>query len=740
MKRILLLLVLSASLMPLFAGVVNLSLSGSVNDLDYQFDAATGVYTLKTKGGDPYAYVKGLSRALTSDEFMLTFEYKSSTGIDELKIYFGNAYAENRSKVYGAIPRSSTWKEMSVDLHQAMVDFGWGKAGNTMRLDLGLQSGKTIELRNLRMSTGSDEDREFYLRKERLNTNLQNYLNTTYPCSVDTVEVQSARVVVSGTVPAGGQYKLVEIPLYGDVTEDTSFAFEQEIEGEHFHISLVRNASREGQRYDRLLSKWAIVDVSKSTPVLASHARYADEVKALSKPKKMELLGKKGLGGFFVNQFLSDLDELNIHSVTVNMVINTLISVKAGAFGREESFKYGNHTYYINKGSIESFDRVYQECQKRQIVTSAILLVNQGSSNAETDALFHHPECTGGYYTMPNMTTMASVNIYAAIMTYLASRYNGTGYGRINHYIMHNEVDAGKEWTNMGDQPVNIYMDAYVKSMRLVSNIVRQYDQNAAVLGSYTHTWTANSDGPGYNTKNMLGITQKYSEAEGDFWWGVAFHPYPQNLTKPCFWNDDTQSTYVMSSPYCTFKNLEVINAWVLTPQNMYQGDTKRILFLSENGTNSPDYTDAQLKNQAAGACWAWKKVNKLKGIDGIQWHNWFDNRAEFGLRIGLRRYSDDEKDPSGPKPVWYVWQAADTENEDEVFKPYLRLIGVTSWNRIFHGTLTDVEEVEFDEDADAPMQVYTLDGVLVGNTLRNLRPGVYVKRQGNRTQKVLIK
>lgn len=147
----------------------------------------------------------------------------------------------------------------------------------------------------------------------------------------------------------------MEIPLYADVTEDTSFAYEQEIEGEHFQVSLVRNASREGQRYDRLLSKWAIVDASKSTPVLASHARYADIVKAISKPKKMELLGKKGLGGFFVNQFLSDLDELNIHSVTVNMVINSLISVKAGAFGREDSFKYSNRTYYINNVSSTKY-------------------------------------------------------------------------------------------------------------------------------------------------------------------------------------------------------------------------------------------------------------------------------------------------------------------------------------------------------------------------------------------------
>ena len=195
-----------------------------------------------------------------------------------------------------------------------------------------------------------------------------------------------------------------------------------------------------------------------------------------------------------------------------------------------------------------------------------------------------------------------------------------------------------------------------------------------------------------------------------------------------------------MSSPYCTFKNLEVVNAWVLTPANLYRGETKRILFLSENGTNSPDYSATQLTNQAAGACWAWKKVKRLTGIDGMQWHNWFDNRQEFGLRIGLRRFGDDESEPHGRKPVWFVWQAADTDQEDAVFAPYLRTIGVASWNRIFHGSLTPVEDVLLDETADGPVRFFTLDGTPVGYTREGLRPGVYIARQGGRSRKVLVR
>jgi hypothetical protein len=117
----------------------------------------------------------------------------------------------------------------------------------------------------------------------------------------------------------------------------------------------------------------------------------------------------------------------------------------------------------------------------------------------------------------------------------------------------------------------------------------------------------------------------------------------------------------------------------------MYKGSTKRILFLSENGTNSPSYSENDLSLQAAGAAWALKKVYALEGIDAIQWHNWMDNRYEGGLRIGLRKFSDEPGDPAGIKPVWNVYQAAGTSSESAVFDPYLKTIGINSWEETLH-------------------------------------------------------
>jgi hypothetical protein len=74
-----------------------------------------------------------------------------------------------------------------------------------------------------------------------------------------------------------------------------------------------------------------------------------------------------------------------------------------------------------------------------------------------------------------------------------------------------------------------------------------------------------------------------------------------------------------------------------------------------------------------------------LDGIDAMQWHNWIDNQAEYGLRIGLRRFPDDTDDPGGRKPVWFAYQAADSQAEDDVFEIYKSIIGITDWSEVIH-------------------------------------------------------
>lgn len=56
------------------------------------------------------------------------------------------------------------------------------------------------------------------------------------------------------------------------------------------------------------------------------------------------------------------------------------------------------------------------EAAKRNIAVAAIILVEPAAKCADPDlgALLQHPDYERGVYTMPNMTTLESVNCYAA--------------------------------------------------------------------------------------------------------------------------------------------------------------------------------------------------------------------------------------------------------------------------------------------------------------------------------------
>ena len=56
----------------------------------------------------------------------------------------------------------------------------------------------------------------------------------------------------------------------------------------------------------------------------------------------------------------------------------------------------------------------------------------------------------------------------------------------------------------------------------------------------------------------------------------------------------------------------------------------------------------------------------------------------EDGLRIGLHFFPDDADNPGGRKPVWYVWEAAGSDRENEVMDPYKSILGIENWREIF--------------------------------------------------------
>lgn len=642
---------------------------------------ASSVYTIVTTNTDPHVKCDALSAALPFGDAKLQFQYQASADVDDLQLFFCDPETEARSIHAGAVlKKTDVWQTATINIACAKNSFSWGSAGNILRMDFGNKSGITIKIRYMGIN-GSETPSD--ATKNTQSAAIAQYLSTTYPAEITDVKVTENKVIITGKTVADG-CKLIDIRAYGTSAPLSNFADVANLPKGNFTIEKDRYIAVEGFTYDRLLSKWAVTDAGYS---IQSHARYSDEVAAIRHAQPGVFKSKKGLGGIF-NVNLGDIDNLGLHSVTFNTILNAVISINKTS-DYTIPYEYCGKTYYINPTQQDYNDMILKTCEQKGVVVAAIILINDGG-DPQYATTMRHPECSGGFYTMPDMTDIEGMHAYAASISYLADRYSQTGNGRIHHWIMHNEVDQHRTWTNMGSTPLLLrYMDAYQKSLRLTSNIVRQYDPNAYVLGSYTSCWTGMNGDGGYQPKTMMDLMVTYGNVEGDYRWGIADHPYPQDFFKPKFWIEDTNATYDESAGSCTFKNIEVISDWVLRREHYYKGTEKRILLFSENGVNSMDNSEANLKIQAAGACWAWKKVKRNAGVDAIMWHNWFDHPAEAadGVRLGL-------KDSNlNPKRSWYVWQAAGTATEEAVFDEYKSVIGISSWDQIHAGVAKNGNE-----------------------------------------------
>ena len=659
----------------------------NINQLSLE-TKTTGVWQLETNGKNPWICTLPLKQTVGRDSKILAFEYFCPKGLDHLQVYFGPVISQENSKLVRRIGLSEGWVGYTIDLGKEMKQ--WGKAGDFLRIDLGSRTGVNIQIRNLVLRPMSEREKELAANREakvkkegEMESRLKEYLSKNYTSAITSVEVEESKVSIEGKIAAAGQVYLCEIAPYQDVTEETTFETAILLKSKKFEQKIDRFVNRNGISYDRVLSKWVLAEKTANGYRLLSHARYPDFIKAKYNYPKEVAKGRKGIGGFTTSRgHLEDLDELGATSATVNIWFSRFMFTKP-APGRIEHV-YNGKSWYFRGKEIAMFDSTFRTTARKGIITAAILLVDKAEScpDPEIGRLLQHPDMDpAGIYSMPNMTNPASVECYAAALDFLASRYSRADkeYGRCNHWIMHNEVDAGWEWTNMGEKTALIFMDTYIKSMRMCYAIARTYNPNSEVFVTLTHYWAWTSHPRFYPSRELLGILIQNTRAEGDFQWAMAHHPYPQSLMEPKTWLDK-QVDFTFNSPLITFANLEVLNAWIKLPEVLYKGKTKRTLWLSENGTNSKTYSKQDLKEQAAGFAYTWKKMEKLDGIDGFQWHNWFDSRGEGGLRIGLRRFPDDETDPGGAKPVWYVFKAADTPDENAIFDQYKETIGIKEW------------------------------------------------------------
>lgn len=422
------------------------------------------------------------------------------------------------------------------------------------------------------------------------------------------------------------------------------------------------------------------LDVSRdriySAYAMPGSTRFVDTIRDLDRLDESYPVtdSKKGLQVADVPDAIS----LGIRHAGLNVYLNTFIDVheKPDSF----TFSMDGKTFRFKRTAVERLDQ-HVKALSDAGVNVYFILVYQISGDAALDKLMLHPNydrSTPNGISAFNVSTPQSVEELKASFEFLAQRYSRADrkYGRAMNYIVGNEVDSHWYWYNLGHADVDTVATQYAIAVRLCHTAVRKYNASARVFISLDHFWNMHySDASETQCCQGRQLLEKLHEeiaAHGDFDWGIAYHPYPENLFEPRFWLDKT-ATFRDDTPRITFKNVEMLPRYLRRSDLCFDGHPRRVI-LSEQGFHTPDGKNGQAL-QAAAFALAYYKIDRIAGIDAFILHRQIDNAQEGGLHLGL--WSERQV----KKKIYEVFRAAGTKNWHTAFDFALPIIGIKDWN-----------------------------------------------------------
>ncbi|TWU23367.1 hypothetical protein Pla52o_29030 [Novipirellula galeiformis] len=650
------------------------------NDVDIQ--RRDQVIEILTTGNDPY--LVGELSEIGAEDAVLQFDYFCVSGIEQVELFLGRTHFGDTPLSLPSIPVAEAWQTYSTPVQLDRLRNG-DPAHHTLRIDLGQRPGVRIQLRNVHMrgTTPQEKQREAnqqQLRQQKIiqAERIRSYLSQSFPAKIDSVVVDQDTLTISfsalPTTLSVSDVQLIECPPWQSISQSVE---PTEVEPTKVDVAIQRHDRKitmrlprfDGQR-DRLQSGWRLTrSVSGQSSYLTPRA-FATEINVVGDnhaPHRPVPANQKGLGGIGLHGPIEELKELGVTAITVNIAINAFVKDSPGQ-GRINIPTSGEPVYFDTL-TLSHYDRVMNWARENNVVVSAIILIPTPRVGKDTSPLVH-PDNDGGIYTMPDLTTRRGSDIYAFVISEIARRYSNTDAapGGISNWIAHNEIDFHTVWTNMGLQPREIVTETYYRSMRIIHNAARQSNPHARVFASLTHHFNVPDDGQWrqLSGREVIQSLQRYSVLEGDFAWGVAYHPYPQNLFASVPWND-TRISDDFDTPLVTIQNLQVFGRFMQQESMRDPAGRIRPVLFSEQGFHTDSYDADAQDRQAAALRYAMKKVHAMPMVESFHYHRWIDHPDEGGLMLGLRTLPSEAEPYGKRKRAWEVYQAIGTEREEQV-------------------------------------------------------------------------
>lgn len=449
-------------------------------------------------------------------------------------------------------------------------------------------------------------------------------------------------VTVTGTVQAtdDGLYHLYAQDPYMSGVQGTEVAQAAAAATQTFTFALNSNTAN-----SMLYKKFVVVGVVGGQLTQLSNAEYITNPEVIATHTQARAaIGKKGL--LPAAQWIQDtsrLKAMGVQQISYNMYLSRLIT------GGGISYTYNGKTYSFNASVVGEYDSFIPKMTAAGIRVNMIIVCD-----ANCAALFH-PLSTNAAANdyMMNTTTADACNELAAIATFLAERYSGTGHGTIDNWIIGNEVNARQEWNYM-DASVGLtgFTKAYADEFRIFYNGIKSVNANADVLVATDHEWKTDNAALHYGGKEFLDTFNTLVKAEGNIDWSLATHPYNAPLYAPNVLTGNVRTTHDASTTsYITMENIEVLTDYLCQSDFLNPAGQVRDIVLSEVGYTSLASMGSSDAIQAADVVFAISQANVNQYIDGIIINRQLTDVGEVaqGLDYGL-------SDASGNPKQAYSW------------------------------------------------------------------------------------
>ena len=471
--------------------------------------------------------------------------------------------------------------------------------------------------------------------------------------------------------------------LFEEKTYDTALVSEEYIIEEPKDVELTFSVNLNyNSASSRLFSKFVVAIKKDGQFMAVSRPRYITNPEAVAKyrPSFGNTKSKKGLLVDPNKLRGTELDDLGVKHAAYNIPMSKILGETTMAVYPTIYYTYNGRTYAFNGQAISEYDFVFTTLSNKGITTTAILLNDMAPGHTQ----LIHPKARSGnkrslYYAF-NGTDEAGTEYMAAIGSFLANRYSGTGHGTVMNWVISNEINARSEWNYIEYMDTASYVEEFAKAFRVFYNAIVSVNGNARVYISLDQQWGKSLySSNGYGSKEILDEFNRNIKACGNIDWGLAQHPYNYPLTSAKAWTLSSKaSSYVTESentPVLTIKNIHVLTNYLQKPEMLTDNGEVRHLILSEMGYTST----AGQELQAASFAYAYKIIEANRYIDSVLLSRQTDAAVEVqqGLALGIN-------DPGGAhKSLYTVYKYIDTPECAQYTDYLLPVIGISSWSEV---------------------------------------------------------